>query len=69
LTSELHRFDTGSRSCYSLTDLTGCNLASISYQKLHVKLLAEFYRLTGASVLKAYAERWASYLAHPPAGV
>jgi hypothetical protein len=69
LTSELHRFDTGSWSCYSLTNLTGCNLASISYQRLHIKLLTEFYRLTGASILKIFADRWTSYLAHPPAGV
>jgi putative cell wall-binding protein len=69
LVHELHRFDTGSWSCYSFRSDGRCNLASIGYHQIHVAELHYFARLTGESSLETRAQRWEQYLKNPPAGV
>jgi hypothetical protein len=69
LVHELHRFDTGSWSCYSFRSDGRCNLASIGYHQIHITELHYFARLTGESSLETTAQRWEQYLKNPPAGV
>jgi heparosan-N-sulfate-glucuronate 5-epimerase len=62
LQDELHRFDTGSWSCYSLPDLTRCHRASDAYHRLHIGQLRYLHQLTGIQTFASFAARWQGYL-------
>ena len=59
LQKNLGRYDAGFWSLYELTPAGPRMLASPYYHRLHVIQLHVLHRLTGQSVFREYAERWA----------
>ena len=57
LASNIHRYDTGSWSCYDLLGLK----ASEGYHKLHVKQLQTMYDITGDEIFLEYSNLFHSY--------
>ncbi|MGH2909139.1 MAG: D-glucuronyl C5-epimerase family protein [Solirubrobacteraceae bacterium] len=63
LASNLHRYDTGSWSLYSLFPHPILNRASSFYHDLHVNLLTAMRSLAPRPEFEATRERWAAYSA------
>jgi heparosan-N-sulfate-glucuronate 5-epimerase len=59
LAANVHRYDTGSWSCY---DLLYRFSVSVGYHLLHVDQLMTLYNLTGEQTFKKYSDKFHSYL-------
>lgn len=58
LKNNLWKYDTGSWSFYDQME----NLATVTYQKMHINQLRNLYDITGEPILKEYADRFKKYL-------
>jgi heparosan-N-sulfate-glucuronate 5-epimerase len=59
LAANVHRYDTGSWSCY---DLLYRSRISLAYHQIHVNQLMTLYYLTGERIFREYSDKFNSYI-------